>query len=297
MSRCWTIASGIALCAFMAMPTLCLAKAPLPYVISTEALKQIIADPTLIILDTRDQKSYDRGHIPGAIRVAWEDYAGTQGTPGKGWGKVLPKKDLAAALGRIGIDATKRVVAYADPKHGWGEDGRFLWLLRLAGVVHSQVLDGGLPRWVAKGYPTSKAAAKPTATTFAIDRLDTGLMADTEWMLKNQARIKIVDARSLAEFNGAILFGETRGGHLPGAIHLHFTKVYRTDGTLKHVAALRTLFTEAGLKRTDQIAVYCTAGIRSAHLTMLLRHAGYTKARNYDESFYWWAAKEDLPLE
>lgn len=46
------------------------------------------------------------------------------GKPGdKGWGTLLPKDDLAKKIGALGIDGSKPVVVYADPK-GWGEDGR-----------------------------------------------------------------------------------------------------------------------------------------------------------------------------
>ena len=42
--------------------------------------------------------------------------------------------------------------------------------------------------------------------------------------------------------------------------------------------------------------VYDTAGVRAAHLVMVLRMAGYDKARNYDSSFHEWAGTPELEV-
>jgi len=132
---------------------------------------------------------------------------------------------------------------------------------------------------------------------FSIAALDKELTASTEWILERQGEIKIVDSRSSKEFEGAVDYGEKRGGHLPEAINIPFKEVLRDDATVKSQEELEKLFAEAGLKPEDEIVVYCTAGIRSAHLTLILRMAGFENARNYDASYYEWAGNEQLPLE
>lgn len=83
---------------------------------------------------------------------------------------------------------------------------------------------------------------------------------------------------------------------MPGAINIPYKEVFGDDGRVKSTLELKQLFTKAGLKPEDEIVAYCTKGIRSAHMTLLLRMAGFEQAQNYDASFYEWAGNEKLPL-
>lgn len=66
--------------------------------------------------------------------------------------------------------------------------------------------------------------------------------------------------------------------------------------TVRDVADLNALFSSYGLSPDDEITVYDTAGVRAAYLVMVLRMAGYGKARNYDSSFHEWAGTPDLEV-
>lgn len=50
-----------------------------------------------------------------------------------GWGVVLGKDELGAKIASFGIDGSKTIVVYNDPK-GLGEEGRVLWMLKIAGI-------------------------------------------------------------------------------------------------------------------------------------------------------------------
>lgn len=250
----------------------------------------------VIVLDARVDKEYNTGHIPGAFNAMWQGFANMEGKSGdQGWGTLLPKEKLAEKLGALGIDSSKTVIVYADP-NGWGEDGRILWMLRMAGLTNTKMLDGGWPAWKTAGGETSTdvPAAKPIKLQIAA--LDGGMNATTEWIKANSNKIKIVDSRAQTEFGGATDFGEKRGGHLPGAINIPFKEVFNDDGTVKATSDLKDLFTKAGLTPEDEIVTYCTKGIRSAHMALLLRSAGFEKARNYDASFYEWAGNDSLQV-
>lgn len=250
----------------------------------------------VIVLDARTDKEYAAGHISGAINTMWQGFANMTGNPGdKGWGTLLPKDKLAEKIGALGINGDKMIVVYADP-NGWGEDGRIVWMLRMAGVANSKMLDGGLPAWKAENGETSKDMPKVNPVEFKISSLDQNMNSSTDWITSNQNNIKIVDSRAEKEYQGATDFGEKRGGHLPNAINIPFKEVFNDDGKVKSTEELKVLFTKAGLKPEDEIAAYCTKGIRSAHMTLLLRIAGFEKARNYDASFYEWAGNDTLPL-
>lgn len=252
---------------------------------------------SVILLDPRKDTEYQAGHIPGAINATWQSFANMNGKPGdKDWGTLLPKDELSKKLGALGIDGSKLVVVYADPQ-GWGEDGRIVWMLRVAGIQNSKMLDGGWKAWNDAKYEISAKAPVITPVTFSIASMDEGIIVTTDWILANQDKIKIVDARTPKEYGGATDFGEAKGGHLPGAISLPFQNTFNADGTIKSTDELKTIFTNAGLKPDDVIVTYCTKGIRSAHMALLLRQAGFSKARNYDASYYEWSGNQALKVE
>ena len=84
------------------------------------------------------------------------------------------------------------------------------------------------------------------------------------------------------------------GGHLPGAIHIRFTDLFNDDNVLKSNEEITAMFEEAGLSKDDKIVTYCTAGIRSAYMQMVLEMCGFENSLNYDESYYRWCAVQDV---
>ena len=267
------------------------------YVAAPDWLADNLDRPDLLILDARSEELYATGHIPGAIPVAWQQFADMLEFGAPGFGVLGSVQQISEQLAAIGVDRDKTIIVYANNQEGWGDDGRIVWMLRMAGVDDTLMLDGGITHWTALGHPVTQISASPTASTFSVAALDSSFTATTDFIASNLNSIKILDARTEAEYNGAQDFGEARGGHLPGAIHLNYSQVFQASGRLKNQAQLDALFSGLGLSRTDEIVVYCTAGIRSAHLSLVLRMAGYTRARNYDASFYEWALDESLPLE
>jgi thiosulfate/3-mercaptopyruvate sulfurtransferase len=252
---------------------------------------------SVILVDARTADEYKKGHLPGAVNAPWQEFANVTGKPGQpDWGTLLPKDKLAEKMGSFGIDGKKAVIVYADPK-GWGEDGRIVWMLRMAGVADSKMLDGGWKAWKDANYETSADTQTTTPVNFSINNLDESLNASTEWIAENISKIKVVDSRSEKEYGGATDYGEARGGHLPGAINIPFENVFNSDGTVKSTDELKALFEKAGLKPGDEIVTYCTKGIRSSHMSLLLRMAGFDKTRNYDASFYSWAGNSSLKVD
>jgi thiosulfate/3-mercaptopyruvate sulfurtransferase len=258
-------------------------------------LKQNLTN--VIVVDARSNKNFQKAHIPGAVSAPWQPFTHMEGKPGNpGWGVLLPQELLAAKIGALGIDGRKTVIVYADPP-GWGEDGRFAWMARMVGIKDVKILDGGLAAWKQAGGEISKTNLNPPSRTMKISTWDKGLTATTDWIQSRLGQIKIVDSRTESEFDGARKYGEARGGHLPGAISIPFENLFNADGTVKNPLALKQLFQAAGLKPEDEIVAYCTAGIRSAYMALVMRMVGFGNARNYDASFYDWAARKHLTLE
>jgi len=251
----------------------------------------------VVVLDARSEKEYKNGHIPGAINVTWQSLSNMKPKQGEpGWGVVLPPDQLAAKLGEYGIDGKKPVVVYNDPA-GLGEDGRVVWMLRIARIDNSRMLYGGWPAWKAAGGEVTRDVPQVTPVEFTINNPDNSLLATTEYIKTHRATIKLVDARSPEEFSGKTDHGEKKRGHIPGAIHIHYRDTYTDDGYVKSIPELKALFARAGLKPEDDIVTYCTVGIRSGYLAEVLRMCGYEKAKNYNASFSEWCGDPSNPVE
>ncbi len=268
------------------------------YLVDSNWLKENLENDKVLILDARGDDAYNKGHIPGAISVAWQGFSRMDGAPGDAdWGVVVEAETLSEKLASIGVDNEKTIVVYADTKNGWGEDARIVWMLRMAGVNHSKMLDGGWNFWKSNDYETSKEAITPIASNFKVDNLDTTTTISTSDLKNKLEDVIILDSREKDEYDGATKFGERRGGHIQGAKLLTFNTVLNEDGTFKNADELEKIFADAGLNKDDEIVTYCTAGIRSAHLQIALDMVGYENAKNYDASYYEWSANENFPVE
>ena len=257
------------------------------YFITANWLADNVENKNIVILDARSEKAYNKEHIPGAINVAWQSLANMKGKAGdKGWGVALNKEELSKKLEALGIDKNTEVITYAN-KDGWGEDGRLTWELKTAGI-NSKMLDGGFDIWSKEGRVTTKDVPVVVSKTLNIEQINSNTTVTTENLYENMSKYTIVDARAKDEYDGATKFGEAVGGHIKGAISLPFNEVYNEDGTIKSEKELNEIFKKAGLTKEQEIVTYCTAGIRSAHLALILNMLGYN-AKNYDASYYEWA--------
>lgn len=262
------------------------------YYVTVDWLKE--NQDKVIIIDANGEKAYKAGHIPGAVNITWQALSNMsvkQGEPG--WGVVLGKDELAKKLGDFGIDGTKDIVVYNDPK-GLGEEGRVLWMLRIAGLDNSKMLYGGLPAWQSAGNELSREAAAVTPVPFTISSYDESRIATTDYVKENLKNIKLIDTRSPEEYKGETNHGENYQGkkilgRIEGAMPLPYSDLYNVDGTPKSIADMKAIFEGMGLKPEDEIVTYCTVGIRSGFTAELLRMCGYSKARNYNASFSEWA--------
>jgi thiosulfate/3-mercaptopyruvate sulfurtransferase len=266
------------------------------YLVSVAHVKDNLARS--VVIDARPEKDYTAGHIPGAINATWRLFARVEsGKAGDaGWGTLKSANEIASILGQLGIDARKQIVVYTAPG-GWGEDGRIVWMLRMAGLKNAMMLDGGYTAWTAAGFETATEPTVLPPSEVAAKPFDTSLNATKSEVIAGLHTLKIIDARTANEYAGSAAFGEARGGHLPGAVNVPFESMFNADWKLKTASELAAIFEAAGVSPSNDIVVYCTKGIRSASMTLVLRGLGYAKVRNYDGSFYEWAGDKGLKVE
>lgn len=264
------------------------------WVVSAEEARRLIADGA-VVLDNRDPKLSAKDPLPNAVPLVWPQLTYPK-VPEKG--KLL---DDDAALTKVlqdaGVAKNKPVVSIADPINGWGEDGRVTWALRTLGHPGAVFVDGGYQALVKGGIPT--VTAPKTPGDFVVART-------ARWEVKREdvkasigkPGVVILDTREPREYEGKTPYGESRGGHVPGARHIWYKDLIGTDGHLLTREQLAERLKGLGIDRNTEVIAYCTGGIRSGFFTSTLTDAGY-KIRNYAGSMWDWSSADpaQYPLE
>lgn len=264
------------------------------YIVNADYVKKNLDD--IILIDARGEEEANKGTVKGATAIGWQNLASVEeGASGdEKWGLVLEPAELAKRLGELGIAKDKEVVLFSGAQKGWGDDGRIAWELLAAGYKDVKMVDGGFAALKKAGLKTAIESTKLDPVEVTIDSIDQKHIIRTDELKKDYDDYKIVDVREDKEYKGEVMYGEAKGGHLPDAIHLPFTDLFKKDGTLKSKADLTKLFEDAGLAKDDQIVTYCTAGIRSAYMELVMDMCGFKQVKNYDGSYYRWAKVEDV---
>ena len=270
--------------------------------VSPDWLKQRLDDERLRVVDAswylpsqnRDAKAeFLAGHIPGAVHFDI-DVIADRATK---LPHMLPsEEEFGEAAGALGLSEHDTIVVYDGM--GLFSAPRVWWTLRTFGVKDVRVLDGGLPAWIARGYPLEKGEAQIAPATFrARLRGEAAVgIADLRKALQTDKE-SVVDARSDARFRGEA--PEPRpglpSGHMPGARNLPFDRLV-SDGRLVEAAKVRELFEEAGADLSRPIVTTCGSGVTAAVLLFALASAGKDDVTLYDGSWAEWAADPKNPI-
>jgi thiosulfate/3-mercaptopyruvate sulfurtransferase len=248
------------------------------------------------ILDARPASAFKKGHLPGARNIEWQAFV-----PGKGRGDVSnDDKRLTALLRAEGLSTTRPIIVYGawNADGSWGEEGRLFWTLRYLGHDKVYILDGGWPAWSA-AQPTATGPADAVAPGDLTIKRRPKLRVTTEALataLKADKPPALLDTRERVEYEGRVKYGESRGGHIPGAQHLWWADLIGADGAIPGRHALTARLKALGVTPNAPVVAYCTGGVRSGFVFAVLYALGYD-AQNYDASMWDWTAQDTLPVE
>ncbi|WP_082317511.1 sulfurtransferase [Streptomyces sp. NRRL WC-3549] len=199
----------------------------------------------------------------------------------------------------LGVDDTDTVVVYDTA--GIYSSARAWWMLRAMGFDRAAVLDGGLPAWVAAGFPVREGrtpgddARRPgNFTARPRDGLFVGA-AEAEAALADP-RAAVLDARTRERFAGTAPEPRTglRGGHMPGAANLPFGDL-QEDGHMVPADHLRAVLGEAAGGRR-RLVVSCGSGVTACVLALGAELAGYRDVSVYDGSWSEWGLPSGRPV-
>lgn len=256
------------------------------------------SDLAIVEVDV-DTKSYQDGHVPGAI--AWDWARELCDTVRR---DIIPQAALEKLLGESGIDPGTSIILYGD-NNNWFAAWAF-WQLKVYGHASVKIMDGGRKKWLAEARELSKDAPRRAAKTYKAKEPDFSIRSYLPEVLEAVQRknFDMVDVRSPQEFTGEILappgLPETcqRGGHIPGARSIPWAKACNDDGTFKSRDELRKLYRESGITGEKPVIAYCRIGERSSHTWFVLKYLlGFPSVRNYDGSWTEWGNLVGAPIE
>ena len=245
-----------------------------------------------LLLDLRPAEQYAAGHLPGAVHLdIWGiSLIDTDPAPLKSFLWIIEH-----LFAERGVSAERPVVVYEETSGT--RAARAFWFLEFFGHPDVRVLDGGVRAWTAAGFPLSLQHVAPAPTTWKGSRRVEVLATWKDVHDRIGAGdAAILDTRSDGEYFGTLVRA-ARGGAIPGAVHLEWTRNLGPDGAFKPAADLQTMFEQAGVTPDREVVPYCQGGYRAAHSYLALRLLGYPRLRNYLGSWKEWGDKTELPIE
>mmetsp|Transcript_58713 Transcript_58713/g.136998 ORF Transcript_58713/g.136998 Transcript_58713/m.136998 type:complete len:732 (-) Transcript_58713:123-2318(-) len=273
------------------------------------------------VLDARAGNEVSAGTIPGAIVLPWQSLSlGGSAVAGQ-TSELRPAAELRDMLAGVGVDASQPAVVYGLWHDGWGEEGRLFWMFEYLGYDESKLycLDGGIHAWQQEGLALGSPSAvlRSDASSSSSGSSDGWGAVEDSWRATTSVvqsfldnpRVVLLDVREEAEFNGVASgdpYGAARSGHVPQASWWNWrehTLVQDAAGIMRLRSCEHILDTlPAFSDEVDEVIMYCTGGIRSGFVYMVLRGCGFgttqinsPNVRNYDASWWGWAADSALP--
>jgi thiosulfate/3-mercaptopyruvate sulfurtransferase len=268
--------------------------------VDAEWLEAHRGDPGVVIVEVdEDTSAYDKGHIRGAVKIDWK--SDLQDPVRRDF---VDKAGFEALLSARGIGNDDTVVLYGG-NNNWFAAYAY-WYFRLYGHQNVKLLDGGRKKWELDSRELVTEVPKRAATSYQAKDQDTAIRAFRDEVVAAIGQQNLVDVRSPDEFAGRLLAPAhlpqeqaQRGGHIPTAKNVPWSKAAEEDGTFKSDDALRALYgDEAGVDFGKDTIAYCRIGERSAHTWFVLHELlGQANVKNYDGSWTEYGSLVGVPIE
>ena len=255
--------------------------------VDADWVEQHVTDPSIVVVEVdEDTTAYDKGHIRGAVKLDWKtdlqdpvrrDFIGRQG--------------FEQLLSERGIGNDDTVVLYGG-NNNWFAAYAY-WYFKLYGHRDVRLLDGGRKKWELDSRELSDDVVERPRTSYTATEPDTTIRAFRDEVVASIGVRNLIDVRSPDEYAGRLMAPAhlpqeqaQRGGHVPTAVNVPWSKAANDDGTFRSDDELRRLYAEAGVDLDEDTIAYCRIGERSAHTWFVLHELlGQPNVKNYDGSW------------
>ena len=256
------------------------------------------SDTNVVLVEVdEDTTAYDGGHIAGAVKIDWK--TDLQDPIRRDF---VNKEQFEALLSERGISNEDTVVLYGG-NNNWFAAYAY-WYFKLYGHSDARLLDGGRKKWELDARELTAESVTRPATQYKAAEPNLEIRAFRDEAIAAIGQLSLVDVRSPDEFAGRLLAPAhlpqeqaQRGGHIPTAVNVPWSKAANDDGTFKSDDALTELYGTAGLDFDRDIIAYCRIGERSAHTWFVLHELlGNQNVKNYDGSWTEYGSLVGVPV-
>lgn len=260
--------------------------------VDADYLLKTRGNDNVVVIDARGSMleegalMYDKATV-----VDWTDISLLGEFGGEDLGKLLSKDNYQEIFNILGIKENTEVLVYGFtmPNQGFGDEARVVYTFNYAGFDNIKIIDGGFDKVEQLGFNKNYNPETDRINVSNIVREEAqdnkkAIFTDGLLSLLNNADVQIIDTRLEAEYNGRVIYGENKAGHIPGSISVPFNSLVDEDGFIKSREALEEYFVSKGLDKNKLQITYCTTGVRASYVAVILEELGY-KVRNYEPSF------------
>ena len=246
----------------------------------------------LVVIDARGGMleegalMYDKATV-----VDWTDISLLGEFGGEELGKLLSKENYKQIFSKLGVKEDSEVLVYGFtmPDQGFGDEGRILYTFNYAGFDNVKIIDGGFKQVESLGFNKKYNPSEDRIDVSDVVRVEgennsNAIFTDELLTLVGNENVQIIDTRLEVEYNGRVIYGENKAGHIPTAISIPFNSLVDKDGFIKSREELEKYFEDKGLDKNKLQITYCTTGVRASYVAVILTELGY-KVRNYEPSF------------
>jgi len=267
--------------------------------VSADWAEQNLNTPGVVFVEVdEDTSAYDGGHIAGAVKLDWKTDLQDQVRR-----DFISKEQFERLLSDKGIGTDDTVILYGG-NNNWFAAYAY-WYFKLYGHDSVKLLDGGRKKWELDGRELSKEEVQRSARQYTSKEQDTSIRAFRDEVVAAIGNKNLIDVRSPDEFAGRLLAPAhlpqeqaQRGGHIPTALNIPWSKAANEDGTFKSDDELRALYADAGLDEAKDTIAYCRIGERSSHTWFALHELlGEPNVKNYDGSWTEYGSLVGVPIE
>jgi thiosulfate/3-mercaptopyruvate sulfurtransferase len=266
--------------------------------VNADWVESHLDDPSIVLVEVdEDTSAYDKGHIKGAVKIDWK-----QDLQDPVRRDFVNKQQFEALLSDRGIGNDDTVVLYGG-NNNWFAAYAY-WYFKLYGHEKVLLVDGGRKKWELESRALTDEVTTREPTSYAASGPDLSIRAFRDEVVEAIGAKNLVDVRSPDEYAGRLLApahlpqeSAQRGGHIPTAANVPWSKAAQDDGTFKSDEELKSLYSEAGVDFGNDTIAYCRIGERSAHTWFVLHELlDQPNVKNYDGSWTEYGSLVGVPV-
>lgn len=269
--------------------------------LNPQAVSTLSSQPEVRIIDIRPPKDYAEGHIAGAVSAPYGRWRGPASNPGE-----LPElsklTELVQSLG-LTPDSHAIVVSSGANDTDFGAAARVYWTLRVLGLEHLSILNGGVKAWQAAGLPLATEVPSVAKSDFQ-PTINQNLLVTQEQLVQatQSNRAVLVDARPNDFFTGRTRHVAAKTpGTLPGAVNVEHS-IWFKPGTSEVIDAAQAQSIAAKYNlanKNEEVVSFCNTGHWAATNWFVLSElVGDKDVKLYAGSMVdWTQAASPLPMD